>query len=396
MKKYLIILISVFAFDAHAQGQKIYINQYNPNQYQVLDSATDAIVDTIPVDAPNYDAHLASDESKIVAWQEIGSFTTASIDVSSHALTIMENLIFETDASLDILPDNSKAYVSTETSARSFDLPTSAVVTMLPGLEDRVIRISPNGAKAYFLSTTDIKVVNTVTDTVEATITVSGNPYYKDGLLFLADSSKAYYINDTGLTVINVATSNIIITIPLVNYFGKLIMINNSKIYVCEGSGIIHVINTNTNTITATISVPGFVLAQPLADRSKIYLANHFTHEINIVNTSNNTLTSATISLPSDFYPIRHGVSLADSSKIYISGCINGCVPDTSSVKVIDVATNSIVSSIDMPGYVGGLLVNVDYTPTPPDVITSNEVLEPLKPERPVGRPGTVPVEMIK
>ena len=78
----------------------------------------------------------------------------------------------------------------------------------------------------------------------------------------------------------------------------------------------VSVINTATNTVSATITVgsdPNGVSVSP--DGSKVYVANEGANTVSVINTATNTVT-ATITVGTNPY----GISVSpDGSKVYVA-----------------------------------------------------------------------------
>src|SRR5258706_4375019 len=120
-------------------------------------------------------------------------------------------------------------------------------------------------------------------------------------------AQKAYITNQRSntVTVIDTATNTISATIPVgVTPFGVAVSPNGSKVYVTNAfSNTVSVIDTATNTVIATVPVgitPGCspspctmsVAVSPNA--SKVYVTNASPNTVSVIDTARNTV-SATI-----------------------------------------------------------------------------------------------------
>jgi gliding motility-associated-like protein len=101
--------------------------------------------------------------------------------------------------------------------------------------------------------------------------------------------------------------------------------------------GTVSVINTATNTVTATVAVgngPDAVSASP--DGNKVYVANYSDNSVSVINTATNTVI-ATVVVGNG--PIGVEVS-ADNSKVYVANW------NSNSVSVINTATNTVIATV--------------------------------------------------
>jgi YVTN family beta-propeller protein len=110
------------------------------------------------------------------------------------------------------------------------------------------------------------------------------------------------------VSVIDTATNTVTATIPGVGGIGVAVASDGSKVYVANDNdpGTLAVIDTATNTVTATISVgdaPVGVAVTP--DGSKLYVANQFSGSVSVIATATNKVI-ATIPVGSD--PFAFGV----------------------------------------------------------------------------------------
>ncbi len=145
---------------------------------------------------------------------------------------------------------------------------------------------------------------------------------------------------DSTVSVINTATNTVSATIPVGAYpFGVSVSPDGSKVYVANmDAGTVSVINTATNTVTATIPVgtdPYGISVSP--DGSKVYVANDGDNTVSVINTATNTV-SATITVGND--PVAFGNFIS----IYIT---SGIAPQ-SMVSAISVYPNPATDNLQI------------------------------------------------
>ena len=167
-------------------------------------------------------------------------------------------------------------------------------------------------------------------------------------LLISAQSraQKAYIPNssDDTVSVIDTTTNTVTATISVPGVgFGVAVTSDGSKVYVASGAGL-SVIDTATNTVTATIPAAsgdqglGGVVVTP--DGGKVY-ASLGTGTVSAIDAATEAVT-ATIAIPSVFGGVGGGMPVAvtpDGSKVYVSSV------NDDTVAVIDTAKNVVVST---------------------------------------------------
>jgi YVTN family beta-propeller protein len=151
---------------------------------------------------------------------------------------------------------------------------------------------------------------------------------------------------------------------------------SHRKVYVANGCGTrggigmpntVSVIDTATNTVTATIPVegqPAFGIAVT-PDGSKVYVTNRGEIAMPVIDTATNAQI-ATITLGPDG---AVGIAVTpDGSKVYAAGPVPLCC---GAVWVIDTATDTLVDLIAFPSGLG-FSTSIAVTPSGRDVYVSN------------------------
>jgi YVTN family beta-propeller protein len=198
-----------------------------------------------------------------------------------------------------------------------------------------------------------------------------------------AHAQNAYITNQSSNTVsvIDTATDTVIATIPVgISPFGVAVSPDGSKVYVTNiSSNTVSIIDTATNTVSATITVgpPPPAICGPICDMavavspdgSKVYVTNTFFNSniVSVIDTTTNTV-SATIPIGR---PSLGVVVTPDSSKVYVTNA------DAGSVSVIDTATNTISATIPS---VGPRAFGVAVSPDSSKVYVTNSFAPPNAP----------------
>ena len=194
--------------------------------------------------------------------------------------------------------------------------------------------------RAYVTNTDcdTVAVIDTVTNTVVATVPVGNGPF---GLAITPDGMRAYVANADGtVSVIDTVTNTVIATVPVGgDPFGVAITPDGARVYVANsGSTSVSVIDTGTNTVVDTISVGVFSLGVAITpDGSRVYVTTDESGPIMVIDTATRMVVS-TIPAPGGFKPL--GVVIApDGTRAYVED-------QSEFLNIIDTASNTLVAHI--------------------------------------------------
>ncbi len=319
------------------------------------------------------------------------------------------------------------------------DTATNTVVDTVDGVHGGDVVVHPDGSRVYVAGSGEIQVLDTVSNTVTATVPVTGvarvaiDPmgrylYAVSGSSLLFIDAKSYaitatvslgsevlgefavhpagryiYIRQGGVSskvlVFDTVTNSVIATVTAGSGgHGILVHPNGSYVYVPKNYGI-HVIDTASNTVTATVYLPAGgerdMAIRP--DGAYIYVANGLS-DVSVVDTATNAVVD-TLNVES----LVHQMALTvhpDGGYVYTVGYSLGGTGVTSKVSVIDITAGIIevdevvvapgVSNIPVDIAIGPSLVNVGGSVTgiaPSQVecynmTTGQAVTSPLQGER--------------
>lgn len=160
-----------------------------------------------------------------------------------------------------------------------------------------------------------------------------------------------YGTNGTGNTVsvIDTATNTVTATVTVGHGpYGVGVTPDGARVYVAnQFSDTISVISTATNTVIATLAVgsrPFGVAVTP--DGARVYIPNFFSANVSVVSTATNTVI-ATVALAGGSTP--SGVAITpDGARVYVvSGNMNVVNGNTlNAVSVISTATNAVIATV--------------------------------------------------
>jgi YVTN family beta-propeller protein len=173
------------------------------------------------------------------------------------------------------------------------------------------------------------------------------------------------------VSVINTTSNTVTATIPVgLEPWGVAVSPDGSKVYITNENsnfvpGTVSVIDTATNMVTATIPVgqaPEGIAVTP--DGRKVYVANISSNTVSVIDTATNTVTAA---IPVSNFPIGVAAS-PDGSKVYITS-LDTAPSVSGTVSVIDTATNTVMATISIAS---GEPEGVAITPDGRKIYTAN------------------------
>ena len=150
------------------------------------------------------------------------------------------------------------------------------------------------------------------------------------------------YITNAGsntVSVLNTSSNSVTATIPVgPNPVSVAVSPSGSRAYVTNaGSNSVSVIDTGALTVTQNVTVGGNPVSVAITpDGSQVYVANARSNSVSVINTSTNTV-SATI--PVGFIPLKIAVT-PDGASVYVANSA------AKSLSVISTSTNSVVATV--------------------------------------------------
>jgi YVTN family beta-propeller protein len=229
---------------------------------------------------------------------------------------------------------------------------TNTVSATIPiGANAAGVAVTPDGSRVYVTNQLAgaVSVINTASNTVIANIPVGTNPI---GVAVTPDSSKVYVANAgaNAVSVIDTASNIVIATVPVsISPAGLAVTPDGKKVYVTsyQATFMVSVIDTAINTVTATISVAcGFCYALGVAitpDGSTVYIGNNGINTVSVISTVTNMVVANVVVGTS---PVGLAIT-PDGSKVYVGNAFS------SDVVVIATANNTVTAAIPVGGSEG-------------------------------------------
>jgi YVTN family beta-propeller protein len=295
-------------------GGFVYVSNIGDDTVSVFSTATNTVVDTVPVGSQPIDIAITPD----------GAFVYVS-----HQAAPMAVISTSTNTMVDTVAGNTQ------------------------GITSSSIAIKPDGAFVYLATGAAVLVIETATNMVVDTIPIASGAW---GVTITPDGS-ALYVSDSGIdgsvSVISTATNTIVDTVPvgegpialLVTPDGAFVYVTNLGLTFATSS--VSVIATATNTVVDTIPArtpaaagvgngPRNMVITP--DGTQIYVGNNLSFDISVIATATNTVTATIVD------PFLNPIDLAVSP----DGALVYSTNSGTSVLLIDTATNELVDSFEV------------------------------------------------
>jgi YVTN family beta-propeller protein len=265
-------------------GTKVYVTNSYYDNVSVIDTATNKVTATIPVGRYPEGVAVTPDGTKV--------YVTNSYDDNVSVIDTATNKVIATipvgryPEGVAVTPDGTKVYVAnsgnndyTGNTVSVIDTATNKVVAKIyAGKYPYGIAVNPAGTKVYVTNHNCLKVsvIDTATNKVIATVPVGEYPY---GIAVNPAGTKVYVANigSETVSVIDAATNKVIATVPLGVGWGLnevAVTPDGTKVYVTSGN--VSIINTDTNTVIASVNVGNnpYSVAFSTASKSVLPAAN--------------------------------------------------------------------------------------------------------------------------
>ena len=182
------------------------------------------------------------------------------------------------------------------------------------------------------------------------------------------DGNFIYVANEhsNSVSVINTASNTITATIPVgSDPLGVSVSPNGDMVYVTDfGDNSVSVINTASNTVTATITVGSEPLGVSVTpDGKKVYIANNGGNSADVINTATNTVTAACATGNSPYafgnFISTYGDGIAPQSMVAAGIDI---YPNPASEEIRVIGNQSTVSGVEVFNLLGEKIYNLPIT----------------------------------
>jgi YVTN family beta-propeller protein len=264
-------------------GAFAYVTNLLTHEVSVIRTSDNTVVATIPVGDRPWDIAITPDGDLAYVTHQLQTPENVSvIDTSTNTVVATLTLGLGFARGVAFTPDSALAYVGIALPYEVWviNTSTSTVAAVVSGLgsQSSAVAITPDGAKAYVTKVSSaivdtVSVIDTSTNTIEATVPVGSVPH---GVAITPDGAFVYVINLNSQTVsvIDTLTNTVVDTFDAWTEGGRspwkvAITPDGAFAYVTNlNSANVSVIDTSTNTIVATVNVgsqPHGVAITPVA-----------------------------------------------------------------------------------------------------------------------------------
>jgi YVTN family beta-propeller protein len=266
---------------------KAYVANQGSNSVSVIDTTSNTVTATIPVQKGPTSVIGSPDGSKIyVANSGIGQVSI--VDTSSNTVigVAADGGGVSTPGYGLALAPNGKLYVSCASTAGRLrtiiiDSTQNRIISSVSGAGDMApfgLAVTPDGSRLYCSTmTSGLAVIDTGSNSLITNIRVacgmSGVAVSPDGKKVFVSLPSAL---KNGVSVIDTASNNVIGQLPTAHASGMAVSPDSSKLYVGNiASNVVTVVDLTSNTVTASIPVGIYPADLALtADGSMLYVAN--------------------------------------------------------------------------------------------------------------------------
>lgn len=283
-----------------SSGPFVYVPNEDSNTVSVIDTSTNSVVATIPVQGTPDTTAVSPNGLFVYVACESGFVSV--IDTATN--TVTANI--PAGASADFIafsPDSSRAYVTHfgQNYVSVIDTTTNSVIANITaGSGTYSVAVSPDGSHAYVTNefSGTVSVIDTATNSVVATTNVGSTP---TGIAVSPDGTHVYVNNDESgtVSVIDPTSNTVAATINVgAGLFGIVFSPDGSHAYVARGAAGISVIDTATNSVTASFNAGPEALGVAISpDGTHLYVSNFYaSNTVTVVDLATDTI-DATIAV---------------------------------------------------------------------------------------------------
>ncbi|MCA1683554.1 MAG: hypothetical protein LC708_00240, partial [Actinobacteria bacterium] len=230
------------ALDITPDGTRVYVANEGSDAVSVIDTATNAVVATVPMSQP-HDVRVTPDGREV--WVARSNAANVSI-IDTATNTVVGTVMMDMpNFGVAFSPDGSRAYVTGGFDAlvvwnvATRDFIGGARVEHSP----RAVEVLPNGAKVYVAVVDSVRVVDAATHTVVASIPMGQVP---TSLAAHPDGTRVYVGTGSYVAMIDTATDTVVDTAVLDNPRAVAVSPAGDHLYASTSSDRVTVLDPRT------------------------------------------------------------------------------------------------------------------------------------------------------
>lgn len=281
----------------------VYVTNVQSRTVTVIDASTDAVVATTDVDgAPIRLAAMPDGRSVLVTMRAANVGRVATLDTSTHQVTATFGLGDFFIAGIAVTPDGERAYVANsgnDDAVKIIDTAPIALLGQVPMDTSIDVAVNPDGKHVYVTHFNGVEVIDTGTNTVAGTLSISKGTSVTEGRgIAVTPDGRVAYLTNGGLNTVSVIDATTHLETGAINVGAEPLWVavsgDGRLAYVTNNDAdSVSVIDTATNTVTATIAVG----ARPFgvafsADSRRAYVANSGSNNVSVIDTDTHTVVA--------------------------------------------------------------------------------------------------------
>jgi YVTN family beta-propeller protein len=278
------------ASGAAIAAPKAYVGNFADNTVSVIDTASGAVVATIPVAEGPHGMAITQDGRTVYVTGD-GSSAMSVIDTATDRV-VKTVEVGKTPNGVALTPDGRLLLVAVygENRIAFVDTATQAVVASMAAPKPHTIAISPDGKLAYVTSQEPghfaLTVIDPATRVIVRTVALEKKP--RDGAF--GYDGKAFYFTEAGISAVQVldpASDKVVAEIPtgVSPHFVDLFRGATLGMVVVQGPGEILLFDPATNKAARSIAVgkqPHWLTLS--GDKKTVYVTNEGSNDVSVVD----------------------------------------------------------------------------------------------------------------
>ncbi len=319
-----VIVVASMATTALAAAPKAYVGNFKDNTVSVIDTATGAVVATVPVVAGPHGMGVTADGRRVYVSGDNSSSLSVIDTATDRVIHTIE--VGRTPHGVAMTPDGKTLLVAVYGDNRIafVDLATNRVDTVVPVPSPHTIAIRPDGEVAYVASQEPgnfaLVVVDLSSRSVVRSVALQKPPRDPE----FGYNGKALYFTMAGVNAIQVldpATDRIVAEVPTgaSPHLAKFYRGAAVGSTVVQGPGELQLFDPATNRQVRSVAVGKQPHWQASNDGKKVYVKNEGSNDVTVVDLA----TGQTITIPVGTAPrkvvVQPSVAASDASGARIS-----------------------------------------------------------------------------
>ena len=295
-----VLALAVAVTGALAAGPKAYVGNFKDNTVSVIDTATRAVVATVPVVAGPHGMGVTPDGRWVYVSGDNGSGVSVIDTASDRVVQTIE--VGSMPHGVALTPDGKTLLVGVygENRVAFVDVATNAVVATVPVAKPHTLAIRPDGKLAYVASQEPGKfalvVVDLASRSVLRSVALEKAPRDPE----FGSDGKALYFTMAGINAIEVldpATDKVVAEVPtgVSPHLAKLYRGAAFATAVVQGPGELQLFDPVTYKTVRSVAVGKQPHWQASGDGKTVYVTNEGSNDVSVVDLAGGPTTTIAV-----------------------------------------------------------------------------------------------------